>query len=307
MNMRYLLKTLFSLVAACCIFSSCTLLSKDDTLGVGVLYNQVGYISKGPKLALVTANVDEFVLVDEAGNQVFNGVPESPKYWEASGDTVRKIYFSEFQKQGEYKIVMNGLDTRSKLIIADNPFNSISTAALKSFYFNRSSIDLKEAYAGKWARKGGHPDTVVYIHDSAADDNRSLGKVISSPFGWYDAGDYNKYVVNSSISIYTLFRALVDFPVYYEQQYLNIPESDSDLPDILSEILFNLRWVLTMQDPADGGVYHKLTTKKFEDFVMPQEAISDRFVVAKSTSNKIFQGCQIVVLLGPKRPGSGQC
>src|SRR5690606_20982392 len=47
---------------------------------------------------------------------------------------------------------------------------------------------------------------------------------------------------------------------------------------------FNLRWVLTMQDPFDGGVYHKLTSKQFDDFIMPHETLSDRYAVAKSTA-----------------------
>lgn len=31
-------------------------------------------------------------------------------------------------------------------------------------------------------------------------------------------------------------------------------------------MMYNLEWMLTMQDPTDGGVYHKLTTPNFEGF-----------------------------------------
>ena len=41
--------------------------------------------------------------------------------------------------------------------------------------------------------------------------------------------------------------------------------------------------MLTMQDPDDGGVYHKLTTPNFEAFVMPVDCKQDRYVVQKST------------------------
>ena len=47
----------------------------------------------------------------------------------------------------------------------------------------------------------------------------------------------------------------------------NIPESGSALPVVLDEALFNVRWMLTMQDPADGGVYHKLTNAAFDAFI----------------------------------------
>ena len=38
-----------------------------------------------------------------------------------------------------------------------------------------------------------------------------------------------------------------------------------------------------MQDPADGGVYHKLTNPKFDAFVMPNKATNPRYVIQKNT------------------------
>ena len=43
------------------------------------------------------------------------------------------------------------------------------------------------------------------------------------------------------------------------------PESDNKIPDILDEMMYNLKWMLTMQDPTDGGVYHKLTTPNWRN------------------------------------------
>jgi endoglucanase len=42
--------------------------------------------------------------------------------------------------------------------------------------------------------------------------------------------------------------------------------------------------MLAMQDPADGGVYHKLTNKRFDGVVMPADATGERYVVQKSTA-----------------------
>jgi endoglucanase len=42
--------------------------------------------------------------------------------------------------------------------------------------------------------------------------------------------------------------------------------------------------MLAMQDPADGGVYHKLTEATFSGFVMPTEVRAPRYVVQKSTA-----------------------
>jgi endoglucanase len=39
-----------------------------------------------------------------------------------------------------------------------------------------------------------------------------------------------------------------------------------------------------MQDPTDGGVYHKLTNKEFGGFTMPDKATEPRYVVYKTTA-----------------------
>lgn len=108
--------------------------------------------------------------------------------------------------------------------------------------------------------------------------------MISSPGGWYDAGDYNKYIVNSAYSIGLMQAIYARFPDYFIRQQVNIPESGNHTPDLLDEMYYNLRWMLTMQDPADGGVYHKLTTPSFEGFIKPTECKQPRYVVQKSVT-----------------------
>src|SRR5690606_41977597 len=136
-------------------------------------------------------------------------------------------------------------------------------AAMKAFYFQRASTALPAKYAGRWARDAGHPDDEVKVHNSAATATRPAGSSISSPGGWYDAGDYGKYIVNSGITMGTLFSLYEDFPHYLDTIDLNIPESQSNVPDFLEETLYNLRWMMSMQD-EDGGVYHKLPGADFQ-------------------------------------------
>jgi endoglucanase len=42
--------------------------------------------------------------------------------------------------------------------------------------------------------------------------------------------------------------------------------------------------MITMQNPDDGRVYHKLTTKNFEGFVMPDQGKEPRYVVQKNSA-----------------------
>jgi endoglucanase len=143
-------------------------------------------------------------------------------------------------------------------------------------------IDAK--YAGAYARPCGHPDTQVLVHPSAASLGRPAGTLISSPYGWYDAGDYNKYIVNSAFSVGVILCSYDQNRDYYQTLNVNIPESQNQTADVLDELMFNLQWMLTMQDPYDGGVYHKLTTPNFEGFVMPTDCKQQRYVVQKSTA-----------------------
>ena len=52
---------------------------------------------------------------------------------------------------------------------------------------------------------------------------------------------------------------------------------------MLAEAMYNIRWMLTMQD-TDGGVYHKLTNPEFESFIRPDECQKPRYVVLKTTA-----------------------
>lgn len=100
------------------------------------------------------------------------------------------------------------------------------------------------------------------VHPSAASPKRPAGTIISSPKGWYDAGDYNKYIVNSGFTLGLILQSYQLHQDRFNSLNLQIPESDNKIPDILDEMMYNLEWMLTMQDPTDGGVYHKLTTPK---------------------------------------------
>jgi endoglucanase len=256
-----------------------------DTLDQ-ILVNQVGFLPNSVKIALLRVKTETFDVVDvKSGKVVFTGKPEGFKYWEFSGDSVCSADFSKVVAPGKYQICTNGKKVCSQIFeIGEGIYNNLAKASLKAFYLNRSGMEITNEFGGKWARAAGHPDTSVLIHSSAVSTNRPEGFKISSPGGWYDAGDYNKYIVNSSISTHTLLLFCQMYPEYCKQFIANIPESSNNIPDVIDELLYNLRWMLTMQDPDDGGVYHKLTNKSFCGFVMPDKANEPRYVVQKSTA-----------------------
>ena len=255
----------------------------EDTQNDTIKINQLGYLPNAAKQAVVGLGDETFKVVDSSQRIVFSGRSFVVRSCPYSGESVRIADFTPASKPGRYYLVT----ARGKsypFTISDTLLKSLSYASLRAFYYNRASIAIDAEHGGRWSRPMGHPDTSVIVHQSAASKERPAGFRFSSPKGWYDAGDYNKYIVNSGISCYTMLLAYHQNAAYYQKQTLNIPESNNSLPDILDELLWNLRWMLTMQDPNDGGVYHKLTNKSFDGFVMPDKATEARYVVSKSTA-----------------------
>lgn len=272
------MKTLIRIIivsAALIISASCN--DKCDQQS-NIRMNQVGFYPDQEKtMTLEDKNPTETIRICRKGSDetIWEGkhVRTAVSPW--SGKE-RKIFdFSEITESGTYTVIAG--DETAEFIISENALDALAEAALRGFYHQRSGMDLDPEIAGKWSRKGGHPDTLVYIHASAATPERSEGTVISSPKGWYDAGDYNKYVVNSAYSMGLMANV---FRILSRNRLITREESTR----FWEELEYNHQWLLSMKDPSDGGVYHKLTTPSFESFIAPTECRQKRYVVQKSVT-----------------------
>jgi endoglucanase len=253
--------------------------------GANIRLNQIGFYPGGPKTGIVlNRKSNTFYIQTLDKKNVFTGKLKKSVNAGFNGDFTGIADFTIYHTPGKYQLYVVGSGYSYPFEIRRSVHHNVAAAGIKAYYFMRASIPLKEKYAGKWSRAEGHPDTSVLIHPSAASDKRPAGTFISSPGGWYDAGDYNKYIVNSGISTSTLLSLYEDFPVYMKTVKLNIPESGNKIPDVLNEVLWNLRWMLTMQDPNDGGVYNKLTNAAFDKMEMPDKSTEPRYVVQKGTA-----------------------
>ncbi len=255
--------------------------------GNKIMLNQIGFYPNAPKMALITGeNINDsfYIISENRKDTLLKGILNKEIIDPYSNKKTRIANFSKFNKEGRYVLAVTQTGISLPFSINAEIFKPLAIAAIKGYYFQRASISLEKKYAGKWMRKEGHPDNLVLIHPSAAGDKRVASSKISSSKGWYDAGDYNKYIVNSGITMGTLFSLYEDQPQFFKNLNTNIPESGNEIPDLLDECLWNLRWMLTMQDPNDGGVYHKLTNANFDAMVMPSAGNAERYVVAKSTT-----------------------
>ncbi len=245
--------------------------------------NQLGYYPAANKMALVIhTQASTFELVNALdGSLEFSGNMSPQKYWADAGDSLKICDFSTFTKPGNYRIRIPGFGESFEFEISNTVLRNAAYASLKSYYYKRCSYELTNPYAGLWARGAGHPDTSCILHSSTGKSGK-----ISSPGGWYDAGDFGKYVVNAGISVATMLSFHENFSAFFSDSSTIIPESGNGQSDLLDEVKYELDWLKTMQD-EDGGVFHKLTTLNFTGTIMPEDASRDRYVIGKSTASTL--------------------
>ncbi len=242
--------------------------------------NQLGYFPKAKKVGSIVGDTEHsaFAIINlENGKEVFTGSIGAKKQAKLSGETIQQFDFSALKKEGDYQIKLdNGLSSYP-FEIGKDFYKEVLPIVTKSYYYQRQSTEITEEHGGQWKRLAGHLDEEVFFHPSTGKTG-----AISAPKGWYDAGDFGKYVSNGSFSAGQLLHTLERYPDLYPDGSLNIPESGNGINDLLDEIKYEIDWIATMQD-EDGGVFHKLTTKRFSGAIMPHEGDKPRFIMPKSS------------------------
>ena len=250
--------------------------------GENIRLNQLGYLPGSVKKAVIVSSLsDEFKLIDSAGREVYSGILQYKGVWEPAKDTVKIADFSSFDKTGKYRLYVEDAGISYPFEIGNGIYDDVFKASVKAYYLQRVSTAIEEKYAGRFTHPMAHPDTLCWFHPSSGRKSGSM----SSPRGWYDAGDYNKYIVNAGYTVSMLLNLHEYFPDLISDD-LNIPESGNGVSDLLDEIKWELDWAEMMQD-KDGGVFFKLTSKRFSGFIRPEEDTLPRYVVGKSTTSAL--------------------
>lgn len=268
-------------ILAMCFLLACkaqVIIKNNDSNNIRI--NQIGFYPGSVKqFMVVDMEASEFDLINEENEVVFSGTLSNQGTWELSGEKVMVGDFSTFQKTGNFRVRVNNETASYSFDIKNALYQEALNAAIKSYYFQRASMAIEETYGGIYKRAAGHADDSCTYHISSGKTEGTL----YSPGGWYDAGDYGKYIVNASLSTSQMLHLIEQYPNEFEDGTLNIPESGNGISDLWDELKYELDWILTMQD-QDGGVYHKLTAKGFSGFVMPEAYDLQREVIGKGTA-----------------------
>jgi len=272
----------FLLAIATIILTGCSnpVPASEPDIHQHIRFNQVGYYPDEMKEFVVADNeATAFQILDEEGKIAFKGKLIDKGTWDQSGEHILRGNFSGLTRAGIYTIQLNNGIYSTSFKIETAVYSAALDASIKSFYFQRASMPIEKQYGGVYQRASGHPDNHCFFHPSTGKATGTL----NSPGGWYDAGDYGKYVVNAALSVGQMLNLIELFPDAVQDNRLNIPESGNGTGDLLDELRYELDWLLTMQD-VDGGIFHKLTALNFAPFIMPDAYDLDRYIIGKGTA-----------------------
>lgn len=244
-----------------------------------IAVNLAGYHPDEEKQAfLVNAQPDTFeILRVHTGEMMYRNSAENIlKPDEATGDQIAILNFSALADTGTYYIRLAGNKE-----IKSNPFSVITgvyedatQTALQSYYYHRCGTRVDNGTG--WEYEFCHSDDAPFYK------NPDQKKEVTG--GWHDAGDYNKFSVNTALSVGLLLYTFELNPDAFSKMRLNIPEQGDEIPDLLDEAAWALDWLMKMQRD-DGAIYHKVSQKKWTGEFLPHTDPNTRYLFEISSSS----------------------
>ena len=242
---------------------------------VAVLANpQVGFNSAEeyvPSSELHVVNAQTSEVVYSAAPQIWNNGQSQNQ----SGDEGWWFDFSQVTDEGIYFIRDNTGGQSFNFEIKENVYQEVLTAATRMFFYNRCNAEKLEQYSDEWNDETNFLNPLQdsecrYVYDA---ENAELEKDLSQ--GWFDAGDYNKYITFAESAVHNLLWAYQENPEVFTDD-TNIPESGNGIPDIIDELKWELDWILKMIND-DGSTHIKMGSISFaENENAPPSANTDQ-------------------------------
>jgi endoglucanase len=237
-----------------------------------VRVNQLGYLPNRPKHATLISDAKDpirFTVQDQSGIEVFTGFSEpwSVRPEPTSGLMVHVLDFSNLNVPGAGFRIETATQCSHPFEIASRLYEMLAADALRFFYLIRSGTPIVDSVAPGYGRPAGHlgqppnrGDLAVPAWTGPEAQQLYPGWRCEGTFdvsgGWYDAGDYGKYVTSGAIALWQLLSTLE-----------LLTRADGVLSDGFAEMIrtecrWQLDWMLRMQvpagDPLAGLAFHRV-------------------------------------------------
>jgi endoglucanase len=241
-----------------------------------VRVNQLGYLPDRPMQATLISSAElpvPFAVRDSRGASVFVGEsqpwPVRPE--PSSGLCVHLLEFTGLAARGSGFWIRAGDQRSHPFDVADDLYSSLCLDALRVLYLLRSGMRLKDEVTPGYGRPAGHVgrppnrgDTEVRAWTGPDADRLYPGWRCEGVFdvsgGWYDAGDYGKYVTSGAIALWQLLNTLE----------WSRSVGRTELAAMHDECRWQLDWLLRMQVPHGfpyaGMAFHRVHGTEWSPF-----------------------------------------
>jgi endoglucanase len=231
-----------------------------------VRVNQLGYAAGSQaKRAFLMASAAEtgarFSVKNSSGATVYSApIGSSLGKWSTAYPDVYALDFPAVTAAGTYTISVSGpITARSPRFRIGTGTSVYSGALANSLFFYQTERDGPDFIPNALRTAAGHlndQNAMTYLTPHAngsghfKGDLTPLGVRINAAGGWWDAGDYLKFVQTTSYTVDLLLAGVRDFPA---QMGLGSATSD-----FTAEAKFGARWLLRMWNDSTKTLYYQV-------------------------------------------------
>jgi endoglucanase len=253
------------LIAAVLSANVTTASARAATATAFVRVNQLGYAGGSQaKLAYLMASAAEtgavFSVKDASGAPIYTApVGADLGKWSTNYTHVYAIDFRQVTTPGTYVITVTGpVAATSPSFRIDTGPNLYSGALANSLSFFQNERDGPDFIASALRTSPGHlndQNAMTYLTPNANSsghfkgDLTSLGGTVNAAGGWWDAGDYLKFVQTNSYTTDLQLLGVRDFPSQMGP--------GSATSDFTAEAKFGADWLLRMWDDSTQTLYYQ--------------------------------------------------
>ena len=228
-----------------------------------VRVDQLGYGAPAPKRAYLMANFDAagspFTVSAEGGSVVLSGTVGGPaRSWSKAFPFVYPLDFDSLQASGRYTIAAAGASSPPFAVAGAGALYGPALANSLSFYENERNGPQYVPSALRTAPAHLSDETATAYSTPKVNGRggfkgelHSLGTTLDASGGWWDAGDYLKFVETTSYTVDLMLAGVRDFPGVMGS---GAPASQ----DFAGEARFGLEWLLRMFDTETGTLYYQV-------------------------------------------------
>ncbi len=235
-----------------------------------VLVDRNGYEAEGQKVALFRGqNLSETfrVILEETDQVVYEGNIGKAKYDALHEEYISKGDFSQVTKPGVYYLETSVIGQSYPFEVKENAFESLYENILDTFYYHRCGTDLEgSVYINN--HKACHLKETVLKEDT--------GTAVDTHGGWHTGKGFEKDVADGCKIVSDLLSAY-DIIGFKNENSENKSRNETKL---LNEVVFEGRWLLSMQDEITKGVYSGVYPEKENNATAP-EADERKFFVGE--------------------------